>query len=209
MLRERDLARARKSSAAAERDLGDRMMRRAKRPYACDPSLLAQKTRNTLDLRYLERLARSHRRENRGQAAREHRLPAAGRPDEEHVVAARSRDLECPLRTVLPANVGEIGADRGDGIVRPDVAHEPKLRAVTLRDGDRIVKNVDRVDVEALDEGGFGCVPPRHDDGLEARTARGDRHREHAARVSHGTIERQLSEHDESLDGERVDLFTD
>jgi len=124
-------------------------------------------------------------------------------------MAARGRDLEGPLRTVLTANVGEIAAGRGDRRTRTRVADEAKREAMPLCERDCVMEHVDGVDVDALDERGFGGIAARHDNGLEARPTRGDRHREHAAGETHGPVERELAEDHEALHRECVDLLVE
>ena len=102
-MRERDLARLDERASADQSGLRNRMMRKAKRARAHDAGASAQQSRDAVDLRYLERLVRRHRRKNRGQPSCEHRLAAAGRPDEEQVVAAGRGNFECSFGSELAA----------------------------------------------------------------------------------------------------------
>ena len=108
VMREADLAGPRDRSAADERDIGDGVMRRAKRSLGEQADPGRQRCRRPNGSRALERLLERQRRQNAWQPAREHRLARTRRTDHQQVVAARSGDLQRPARDRLPAEIAKI-----------------------------------------------------------------------------------------------------
>ena len=105
---EADLARPRDRPAADDRRCRRAVVRRAERGRVDEPGGGAERSRDGVDPRHLERLRTGERRQDGRQPARQHRLPGARRAGEQQVVRARSRDLERPPTTFLSADVGEV-----------------------------------------------------------------------------------------------------
>ena len=110
---EADFARPRLRSAADERGVRDRVMRRAeraidaagRRPGGSSPATEC----TAVDL---ERLVEGQRRQDARHAPRHHRLAGAGRTDEQQVVAAGRGDFERAARQQLSAHVRQIRRSR-------------------------------------------------------------------------------------------------
>ncbi len=107
---EADLAGPRLRSAADERRVRDRVVRRAKRTLGDEPRVRRQQTGHRMHGGDLQRLVEGQRRQDPGQPPRHHRLAGTGRTDQQQVVAAGAGDLERAAREELAADVGEIGA---------------------------------------------------------------------------------------------------
>ena len=108
LVRQADLTRPRRLTAADERDIGDRVVRRAKRPFGHEPGAAGEEAGDRMDRRDLERLLERQRRQHPGHAPRHHRLSGAGRPHHQGVVPAGRRDLERAPRERLSVHVREI-----------------------------------------------------------------------------------------------------
>src|SRR5687768_7814643 len=91
------------------------MVRRAEGAFDVDGRTI-QQAGDRVDGDHLERLFLGERREYRWKPASEHRLARPGRTDEEDVVAARCRDLERALGTLLSGDVAEVGRCRRDRV---------------------------------------------------------------------------------------------
>ena len=113
VMREADLAGTRLRSAADQRGVRDRVMRRAKRALGDQPRARRQQADDRVDRRDVERLVERQRRQDARHASRHHRLAGARRSDEQQVVTAGRGDLERAPREQLAADVGEIRAERG------------------------------------------------------------------------------------------------
>jgi hypothetical protein len=121
VVREADLTGTGDRSASCQRDIGDRVVRRAERPQA-EQAAWRQDTCHRMDRARLERLLEGERRKNPRGSPRHHRLPATGRSDEEEMVTACGRDLERPAGHRLSAHLAQVrlcGRSGRDGRCRP------------------------------------------------------------------------------------------
>ncbi len=95
-------------SAADQRRLTDRVVRKTKRARPHDAGAADQQSGDAVNLRHFERFVQRHRRKNRWKASCEHRFAATRRSDEQKIVTAGGCDLERPLCGELTAHVGQI-----------------------------------------------------------------------------------------------------
>jgi hypothetical protein len=199
-MREADLARPGLSATADEPRVTDRMVRRAKRSLRDERRLGWENAGDAIDFRHVERLLRRHRRQDRGQGARQQRFARTGRPDHEHVVATARGDFKRALHVLLSAHLAEVRAvpDRRccravaiarvfrDGLGAAEMRHE--LRERPHRD-----------DAHALNQTCLARIRLRHVHRGDAPFFRQGDHGQHAVRVADGAIERQLSEEDSAI----------
>lgn len=108
-MRQAHLARPHPQPAAGQRRHRGRVMGRAKRPRPADPSFL-QQARDRSNHRHLQRLGRSQRRQDPGQAGRHQAFSRAGRTDHQQIVAARRSNLERALGDFLALHLPEVRA---------------------------------------------------------------------------------------------------
>ena len=179
VVREADLAWARMLAAADERDVRDRVMRRAERPLGQQPRAGRQESGDRVDRRRLERLLERQRRQDRRDSPRHHRLARAGRADHQHVVAARGGDLERAARQRLAVDVREVAVER-----RVAAAEGGGMAAVTARNAigsfrrrDGFGERSHGIELEPVDDRGFAAV------GDAAGAARDSRWRRAAAAI--------------------------
>ena len=109
----------------------------------------------------LQALGGRQRRQDRGQPLGQQRLAGARRADHQDVVAASSGDQESALGVVLSFDVDEV-------LVRVGMLGEQLVEIDGLRvhvnlsgqEADGFSQAADGIDVEALDDGGFGGIGP-------------------------------------------------
>ena len=106
-VRERDLARAQRSAAAAHARVRRAVVWRAEH-RSVEQARAPERPGRAVDARRFERGVELERRQDSRQPPREQRLAAAGRPDQQQVVRARGGDLERALRALLAVHVGEV-----------------------------------------------------------------------------------------------------
>ena len=152
-----DLAGPRDGAAADERDIGDRMMRRAER--ALGQQARARWQQSATECTVVTSSASSKVSGGRIPASRRAIivLPAPGGPISRSVVAARGRDLERAPRERLTVDVGEVRPQRGSpgAAVHRDVAVERPLGFVQR---DRFGQRRTRVQLEPVDDRGLALV---------------------------------------------------
>ena len=110
---ERELPGARVGTAARERCRRSAVMGRAERALVQEPAARGKAARHAPDARDLEALLARERRKDSGQTSRQHRLARPGRAGEEDVVAPGGRELQCPARDRLTADVREVRPGSG------------------------------------------------------------------------------------------------
>ena len=207
---ERDLAGARHHAAADQAGVGDGVVRRAEGPVDDQALLLVEHARDGVDLGGLKRLFKAQRREDRGQALGQHGLAGAGWADHQDVVAAGCGDLKRALGDVLAADVAEVGVVLGSFAEKLLAVDGERLREdVALCGGVEqladLKQRVDRVDVDAVDDGRLARIGGGDDQVLDACGARRDGNGQHAAHCAQRAIKAKLADQDEVadvLDGE-------
>jgi hypothetical protein len=85
-----------------------RVMRRAERPPRHQRLARRQQPDDAVNLRRLQRLVQSQRRQNRRQPLGEHGFAGAGRADEQRVVSAGGGDFQGALHVFLALDLGKI-----------------------------------------------------------------------------------------------------
>lgn len=107
---EANLSRPRLLATSDERDVAERVMWCAKRPYE-GVTWKRRAARKTVDRDDVERFVSRKRRQDARQPSREHRLSRAWRPDEEEVVTTSRGNLQRATCRLLPAHVGQVVDD--------------------------------------------------------------------------------------------------
>ena len=141
-------------------------------------------------------------RQDPRQTPREHRLAGSGRAGEQQVVTAGRGDLERAPRTLLPAEVAEVG--RGRRVVHPALVWRRvcgRRLAPSPQVGDRLGEMRDGYGLDA-GQGDLGARLGRADDPVEPGPARALGRDERAGHGSEAPVERQLA--DRRVTGQRV-----
>jgi hypothetical protein len=174
-------------------------MRRAERPRAGQPTA-AQRPRDRLHHRDLQRLGGIERGQDTGQAGCHQRLARAGRPDHQQVVTAGRRDLQRALGRLLPLYLAQVGTTgrlvRFAGLRRGQ--QTMSLQMVEQR------QQVGRGD--HLDRAGPGRLRPlrRRADQALALLRRMQRGEQHARRGRDARVQPELADHD--IVGQRLNI---
>jgi hypothetical protein len=165
------------------------VVRRTERPSVDQAPV--EESGHGVQLGHLERLVPRHRRQDRGEPAREHRLAGAGWTDHEDVVSSGGRHLERPAGLGLTSDLGEIDrVPRALARARRLGRGRPPRPAQEL---DHLPERPRADDLEIVHEGGLGRVRFRDDHASQSRPGGGDRHREHAGCRDQPAPERQLA----------------
>ena len=166
-------------------------MRRAKWP-SIGQRAARQMTRDRMDHRHFQQLARRQPRQDRRQALRKHRLAGAWRPAHQQIVAARRRHFERALGAFLAPDVTHVGQWRAG---RPHCRFGP---AQDLRSLEMIGQLDERARRQNVEIGGgpgrFGPAGGRADKSLAARIG-GDGGRQDAGDRADRPIKRQFADH--------------
>ena len=195
-MRQADLAGARQLTAADQRYVRDRVMRRAKRPLRQEPGAGRQQAGDGMDRRCLQRLVKGERRQDRGDASRHHRFSRAGRAHHQRVMAARGGDLQRPPRQGLPVDVGEVTIEPGlDGRGLDGCRRRRREAGGIVERRDRLVERADRIQAESLDDGRLGAIRIGQQQGAVAVAPGRGGDWQHATRLLNRAVEGQLAEH--------------
>src|SRR5688572_20252494 len=108
MVCEAHLSGTRRVAAADEASVGDRMMRRAKRPTPHECVSGRKHSGNGMDGGYLQRLVLAERGKDPRKPPRKHRFASSGRAAQQGVVSAGRSNLERALRTLLAGYIAEV-----------------------------------------------------------------------------------------------------
>ena len=110
MMRQAHLARTWAWSAADERRVRNRVMRRTERSLGHQSHAGRKQPRHRVHGRHIYRFIERQRRQNARDTPGHHRFAGARRTDDEQVVAAGAGDLERAAGEELTANVSQVGA---------------------------------------------------------------------------------------------------
>ena len=184
-----------RGAAADHAGVGDGVVRGAEGALDDQARSIAQLASDAVDLGDLDGFVEGHGREDRGQRAGQQGLAGAGRSDHEHVVGAGSGDFEGALGVLVAADIGEI--DRIAGGLRGHFGDGQGFDADQAHVvGNELLQGLDRVDGDALHDGGFGAVYRRDEGLVDAGVAGGGHHRQDAVGVADAAVQRQLTEID-------------
>jgi hypothetical protein len=108
---------------------------------------------------------------------------------------------------LLALDVGQVDDRLGVGhVLDGDAAGQGRERELALEVGDELGQRLDGNDVDAVDEGGFGSVDGRDEDGPDPPIAGQADHRQDPLEVAQGAVQRELAEEDD-LRGVSGDLL--
>ena len=150
-----------------------------------------------MDHRHFEQFARRERRQDRRQALGEHRFSRAGRAAHQEVVAARRRHFERALGALLALDVAEVR-------LRPGRRAQRRLGAGQNLRALEVVGELDqRARRENLEVGRrprrLGAARRRANQAFAGGVG-GDRRRQHAGDGADRAVERQFSDHRETVE---------
>ncbi len=178
----------------------DGVVRRAERAQAHERRLGRKLVSDRIDAGHIQGFVDGHFRQDARQGARHQRFPRPGRTDHQHVVPTRGSHFKRPLGVFLPLDLSEIGRRDGRHGVRLDV----RLGRDDLAPGQVVIKLGERSDrdhFQVRDECGFSSVHFGDNDALETVLAGGGGHRQHAARVAYGAVQREFAHHQHAFGG--------
>jgi hypothetical protein len=150
---------------------------------------------------HLQRLVRSEVGEQPGKRAGKHRLPRPGRPEHEEVVPSGRGDLQRALGERLASDGGEIDAAGSAELAHWRRHHRVQGEAaLKVRDRHREALHADHL--RPLDQGRLGGVLRRDDQPSDARRGEAAGHREHPDDAPDPSIERQLTDAGDVVEGQ-------
>jgi hypothetical protein len=161
-VRQADLARPRPLPATDQPRVRDRVMRRAKRSVADQRHVAGEHAGHRVDARDVQRLGGGHARQDRGQRARKERLTRARRARHQDVMAAGCGDFERSFDHLLALDVLQVTRVRGRIAVQVQYCAVRLDRMIVAEMGSQSSQRLDRIDINPLDERGFGRVGLRH-----------------------------------------------
>ncbi len=200
-MRQADLPRSRPCPATDQPGVAGRMVRRPERPLADQRRLRRQQPSRAIDARYLQRLVKVHRRQDRWHRPRQQGLAGARRPRHHEVMGAGGGHLHPPLHMLLPADVGEV-RQRTVVLEREGVgiAIQPLDRNIPGEVVHEIRQRPYRIHFDPSDQCRLPRIHLRHERTPEP-LVRGQRHHgDDPGRMPQDPVERQLTDEDRILD---------
>ena len=189
VVRERDFTGARDRAAAEQRDVRDRVMRRAKRAGIPAHVRRQRPPRRGVDAQDLELLLERRRRHDGRDAFRDHGFSGARRTDHQQIVAPGDGHLDGAAQGVLSLDLGEIrhgGRFRRWRPQRAPAGGQGRERGFALQEADGAVERVDAKNRHAFDQRSLLGRHRGEQEAAAALAAGETRHRQGAAHRARG-----------------------
>ena len=208
VVRQRNFSRRRIDVAAEQSRVARRVMRRAKWPARHQRLARPQQPDDAVNLRRLQRLVQSQRRQNRRQPLGQHGFAGAGRADEQRVMSARGGNFQSAFYVFLALDLGKIQIVVVYLIEDFGNVHLGRSDFVfAFQKTGGLAQILNRDDLQALDDRGLRGVFRRNEHADPAVRAGAQGHRQHALARTHRAGQRQFAHDDEIVELVGFDLF--